>query len=91
MPSGKRYRWEFTRHGEEMAIDVPGALTLDDSELMAEAAAGRLGIACLAEIFVRPMLEDGSLDCRTGAVQRNTAGAVPEVVCQGRGKQGQHP
>ena len=25
MPSGKLYRWEFERHGQELAIDVPGA------------------------------------------------------------------
>lgn len=61
LPSGKRYRWEFARHGEEMTIDVPGALTLDDSELMAEAAAGGLGIAYIAEIFVQPLLESGRL------------------------------
>ncbi|MET0904743.1 MAG: LysR family transcriptional regulator, partial [Tardiphaga sp.] len=33
MPSGKLYRWEFEKHGQEMAIDVPGALTLDHVEL----------------------------------------------------------
>ena len=27
LPSGKRYRWEFERRGQEIAIDVPGALT----------------------------------------------------------------
>lgn len=61
LPSGKRYRWEFARHGEEIAIDVPGALTLDDSELMAQAAADGLGIAYVAEIFVRHILEAGRL------------------------------
>ena len=25
LPSGKRYRWEFMRSGEEIMIDVPGA------------------------------------------------------------------
>ncbi len=45
LPSGKRYRWEFARKGEELTVDVPGALTLDDNELMVEAATGGLGIA----------------------------------------------
>jgi hypothetical protein len=26
--STKRYRWEFSKRGEEMIVDVPGALTL---------------------------------------------------------------
>jgi len=61
LPSGKRYRWEFARHGEEIALDVPGALTLDDSNLMVEAAADGLGIAYVPESFAREMLESGHL------------------------------
>lgn len=45
MPSGKRYRWEFARHGTTHALDVPGALTLDDPELMVQAACAGVGIA----------------------------------------------
>jgi DNA-binding transcriptional LysR family regulator len=45
MPSGKRYRWEFSRHGTAIALDVPGALTLDDPELMVLAACAGLGLA----------------------------------------------
>src|ERR1700722_4193243 len=29
LPSGKRYRWEFSKRGQEVSVDVPGALTLD--------------------------------------------------------------
>lgn len=61
LPSGKRYRWEFSRRGEEIAIDVPGALTLDDSELMAQAAADGLGIAYVPEPFARDALDSGKL------------------------------
>jgi DNA-binding transcriptional LysR family regulator len=61
LPSGKRYRWEFARHGEEIAIDAPGPLTLNDSDLMAEAAAEGLGIAYVPESFARPFLADGRL------------------------------
>ncbi|MET0879825.1 MAG: LysR family transcriptional regulator [Tardiphaga sp.] len=61
MPSGKLYRWEFEKHGQEMAIDVPGALTLDHVELMIEAAVGGLGIAYAAERSARPWLERGQL------------------------------
>ncbi|RUU25447.1 LysR family transcriptional regulator, partial [Mesorhizobium sp. M6A.T.Ce.TU.002.03.1.1] len=38
MPSGKLYRWEFERAGQELAIDADGPIVLDDEELMVEAA-----------------------------------------------------
>jgi hypothetical protein len=38
LPSGKRYRWEIGRDGEEITVDVSCALSLDDSDLMVEAA-----------------------------------------------------
>jgi DNA-binding transcriptional LysR family regulator len=49
------------KHGEELSIDVPGALTLDDSELMVEAAADGLGIAYVPESFAREQLDSGAL------------------------------
>ncbi len=61
LPSGKRYRWEFSRHGEEVAIDVPGVLTLDDSELLVTAAADGLGIAYVPEQVARAHLDAGQL------------------------------
>ena len=61
LPSGKRYRWEFALNADEIAIDVPGALTLDHSGLMVEAAADGLGIAYVPEPIARPALEDGRL------------------------------
>lgn len=61
LPSGKRYRWEFSRRGQETAIDVPGALTLDDSNLMVEAAVSGLGIAYVPEAQARRALDEGTL------------------------------
>lgn len=61
LPSGKRYRWEFARHGQEMAIDVPGALTLDNSPLMVEAAINGLGIAYVPETYALIGLDAGTL------------------------------
>lgn len=61
LPSGKPYRWEFSRRGQEVTIDVPGALTLDHTGLMAQAAQAGLGIAYLPEAVASPALEDGSL------------------------------
>ncbi len=61
LPSGKPYRWEFERHGQEIALDVPGPLTLDHPGLMAECAARGLGIAYLSEATARPYLDRGAL------------------------------
>lgn len=57
LPSGKRYRWEFSRRGKEVAIDVPGTLTLDSNRLMAEAAADGLGIAYVPELYADAYLK----------------------------------
>ncbi len=61
MPSGKLYRWEFERNGQELAVDVPGTLTLDHPGLMVEAAADGLGIAYVNERAARAHLADGRL------------------------------
>ena len=61
LPSGKPYRWEFERNAEEMAVDAPGALTLDHNGLMVEAAEDGLGIAFVPEPFARRALKDGRL------------------------------
>lgn len=61
MPSGKLYRWEFERRGEEIVVDVPGSLTLDDNRLMVGAAADGLGIAFVAQSFADAELRAGRL------------------------------
>lgn len=61
LPSGKRYRWEFEKHGEETAIDPPGTLTLDESDLIAEAAANGLGIAYVPEPTACDLVSQGDL------------------------------
>lgn len=61
LPSGKRYRWEFRKRNQEVTIDVPGALTLDNSMLMVEAAIAGLGIAYVPESFAQNALSEGSL------------------------------
>ena len=61
LPSGTPYRWEFEKHGQQLTVDVPGALTLDHAELMTECAAGGLGIAYVSDRSARPYLEAGTL------------------------------
>ncbi|MBY3448053.1 LysR family transcriptional regulator [Rhizobium laguerreae] len=61
LPSGKRYRWEFSKRSAEVAVDVPGNLTLDDNDLLVQAAADGRGIAYVPEHFAQPFLESGQL------------------------------
>jgi DNA-binding transcriptional LysR family regulator len=61
LPSGKRYRWEFAKRGAEIAVDVPGNLTLDDNDLLVQAAADGRGIAYVPEPFAEPLLKSGQL------------------------------
>lgn len=61
LPSGKRYRWEFQKHGQEVAVDVPGSLTLDNTQLMTEAALDGLGIAYVPEDYAHEALKAGHL------------------------------
>lgn len=61
LPSGKLYRWEFSRRGVERHIEVKGALMLDHLELMAETAADGLGIAYMPDSVALPWLRSGKL------------------------------
>jgi DNA-binding transcriptional LysR family regulator len=61
MPSGKLYRWEFEKRGEEIALDVPGRLTLDNDSLMIEAAIEGLGLAFVSDFWVTDYLATGVL------------------------------
>lgn len=61
MASGRRYRWEFEKRGESVAIDVPGQLTLDEAGLMQEAAIAGEGLAILSEHLVEADLVAGRL------------------------------
>jgi DNA-binding transcriptional LysR family regulator len=51
LPSGKRYRWEFAKRGAEVAIDVPGNLTLDDNDLLAQAAVAGRGRPVVSRVW----------------------------------------
>ncbi|WP_027166028.1 LysR family transcriptional regulator [Mesorhizobium sp. WSM3224] len=62
LPSGKRYFWEFSRNGQELSIDVPGSLSLDDNGLMVQAAVAGLGIAYVPQSFASIELRSGRLE-----------------------------
>ena len=61
MQSGKIYRWEFARHGQAFALDVPGTLVLNQVGLMVEAALAGQGIAYVPDTSARDHLAAGRL------------------------------
>jgi DNA-binding transcriptional LysR family regulator len=66
MRSGKIYRWELERRGREVIVDVPGALTLDDVSLMADAASAGLGIAFVPEQAAADAIRAGKVEIVLG-------------------------
>lgn len=62
MANGAIYRWEFERRGETFALDVPGKLTLDDSDLMLRAVRDGAGLAYLNEWQVKDDIAAGRLE-----------------------------
>lgn len=61
LPSGTLYRWEFEKHGEELVVDVAGRLTLDDHDLMLQAALAGGGLIYTSEWSVRAHIASSSL------------------------------
>jgi len=61
MPSGKLYRWEFQRRGQDVVIEVPGKLTLDHLDLMLAAAVDGHGIAYIPYSLAAAQVREGQL------------------------------
>jgi DNA-binding transcriptional LysR family regulator len=59
--SGRIYRWEFERRGQELALDVPGRLTLDRIGAMIDAAEAGLGLAYVPARAAAPAIKRGAL------------------------------
>ncbi len=55
------YKWEFDRGDESIAIDVPGAITVDHADAALPAVLGGGGLTYLSEPRVRPLVEAGQL------------------------------
>ncbi len=55
------YRWEFERAGETIALDVPGAVTIDNTQFALALAAAGGGLAYLPEPCVDPAVARGEL------------------------------
>jgi DNA-binding transcriptional LysR family regulator len=55
------YHWEFERDGEELAIDVPGAITIDETQFAVSLATGGAALAYLPEPCVALLVRNGQL------------------------------
>ena len=60
-PSGALYRWEFERRGKALRIDVPGSLTLDEPDVIAQASKAGMGLAYVNESIVADDIASGRL------------------------------
>ncbi|MFV3130983.1 LysR family transcriptional regulator [Niveispirillum sp. KHB5.9] len=59
--SGRLYAWEFERGGIELSVAVEGPLTLDDTDLIVDAALAGAGIGFAFEEQVKDHVADGRL------------------------------
>jgi len=60
-PSGAIYNWQFEKNGEAVDVEVNGPVTLDDQELMVEAALQGCGLAYVWDNRVMRHLASGAL------------------------------
>lgn len=60
-PSGARYPWEFERDGQAITFQPTGPLSLDDHELMTQAALGGVALAYVWENRVEKFIASGEL------------------------------
>lgn len=60
-PNGTPYPWEFSRAGKVIEFEPTGPLSLDDHELMVEAAKAGVGLAYVWEDRARPHIANGEL------------------------------
>jgi DNA-binding transcriptional LysR family regulator len=56
-----RYAWEFDRADESVSVDVPGAITIDNTTLALDLARGGAAIAYVPEPLVLPHVARGEL------------------------------
>lgn len=55
------YHWDFERGEETFALDVPGAITIDDTPFAVALAAAGAGLAYLPEPYVLSQVRQGAL------------------------------
>ncbi|MBD9648024.1 LysR family transcriptional regulator [Ensifer sp. ENS09] len=60
--SGTIYRWEFERDGRDVSVDAPGALTVNDFQMLMDMAEAGTGLAYLPDLSVRDAVTSGRLE-----------------------------
>lgn len=55
------YHWDFERDEETFALDVPGAITIDDTSFVLSLTIAGAGLAYLPEPYVTPLARQGAL------------------------------
>jgi DNA-binding transcriptional LysR family regulator len=61
LASGAIWRWDFSRRGEVVSLDVEGPLTLDNNLLRLGAALASVGVVYMNEWSARQQIEAGRL------------------------------
>lgn len=54
------YRWEFERNDEQIAIDVPGSITMDESRIIVTMLVGDAGLMYGPEPLLEPLVKTGA-------------------------------
>jgi len=61
--SGAFYKWELAKDGVQLQVDVPGRLSVGDSDLILRAALDGVALGFLPEHKVKALVADGKLVC----------------------------
>jgi DNA-binding transcriptional LysR family regulator len=61
--SGAFYKWELAKDGVQLQVDVPGRLSVGDSDLILRAALDGVALGFLPEHKVAALVADGKLVC----------------------------
>ena len=62
-PSGNLYKWELAKDGVQLQLDVPGRLSIGDSQLALRAALDGVCLSFLPEHVVAGFVAAGKLEC----------------------------
>lgn len=60
-PSQELYRWRFEEQGRSIELSIEASLTVDDTGILREAVLAGMGIACLPDLLVAPLIASGRL------------------------------
>jgi DNA-binding transcriptional LysR family regulator len=59
--SQELYRWRFEEHGRVIELSIKPRLNVDDTGILRDAVLADMGVACLPDLLVAPLVESGRL------------------------------